>query len=99
MAGSYRRKPRRLADNPPFVPEGLSVRRGGDGRIAPVRCVLSRHKAAKEVLPWCGQTFTRPGANGVREFSPFAFLDRLADLVPSPRKYRHRNQGVLAPNH
>jgi hypothetical protein len=27
------------------------------------------------------------------------FLDRLADLVPPPRKHRHRYHGVFAPNH
>ena len=31
--------------------------------------------------------------------SPFDFLDRLADLVPPPRKHRHRYHGVFAPNH
>jgi hypothetical protein len=33
---------------------------------------------------------TRPEANGVVELTPFEFLDRLADLVPPPRKHRHR---------
>jgi hypothetical protein len=33
------------------------------------------------------------------ERSPFEFLDRLADLVPPPRKHRHRYHGVFAPNH
>jgi hypothetical protein len=42
---------------------------------------------------------SRPGANGVVELSPFEFLDRLADLVPPPRKHRHRYHGVFAPNH
>jgi len=42
---------------------------------------------------------TRPGANGLVEFSPFEFLDRLADLVPPPRKHRRRYYGVFAPNH
>jgi hypothetical protein len=27
------------------------------------------------------------------------FLDRLANLVPPPRKHRHRYRGVCAPNH
>ncbi|MBM4058242.1 MAG: hypothetical protein FJ275_08405 [Planctomycetes bacterium] len=46
-----------------------------------------------------GRKSTRPGANGVVELSPFEFLDRLADLVPPPRKHRHRYHGVFAPNH
>ena len=33
------------------------------------------------------------------ELSPFECLDRLADLVPPPRKQRHRYHGVFAPNH
>jgi len=41
---------------------------------------------------------TRPGATGVVELTPFEFLDRLADLVPPPRKHRHRYHGVFAPN-
>ena len=31
--------------------------------------------------------------------TPFEFLGRLADLVPPPRKHRHRYHGVFAPNH
>ncbi|MEX0669267.1 MAG: hypothetical protein WD060_02275 [Pirellulales bacterium] len=52
--------------------------------------MLPRHKAANWVGPGRGRKSTRPGANGVVELSPFLFLDRLADLVPSPRKHRHR---------
>ncbi len=40
----------------------------------------------------------RPGANGVVERSLFEFLDRLADLVPPPRKHRYRYHGLYAPN-
>ena len=32
-------------------------------------------------------------------YGTFEFLDRLADLVPPPRKHRHRYHGVFAPNH
>jgi hypothetical protein len=41
----------------------------------------------------------RPGANGVVDLLSFEFLDRLADLVPPPRKHRQRYHGVFAPNH
>ncbi len=58
--------------------------RGPDGRIAKVRYVLPRHKAANWVGPGRGRKSTRPGANGVVELTPFEFLDRLADLVPPP---------------
>ena len=58
-----------------------------------------RHKAANWVGRGRGRKSTRPGANGVVELTPFEFLDRLADLVPPPRKHRHRYHGVFAPNH
>ncbi len=94
----------RYCARPPFALERLSVMRGEDGRIACVRYVLPRHKAANWVGPGRGRKSTRPGANGVVELSPFDLLDRLADLVPPPRKHRHRpptcnKPGVFAPNH
>jgi len=79
--------------------ERLSVRRGSDGRISRIRYVLPRHKAATWVGRGRGRKSTRPGANGVVELTPFEFLDRLVDLVPPPRKHRHRYHGVFAPNH
>ena len=66
---------------PPFALERLSVIRGPDSRVASIRYVLPRHKAANWVGLGRGRTSTRPGANGVVELSPFEFLDRLADLV------------------
>ncbi len=73
--------------------------RGPAGRATKVRYVLPRHKAANWVGRGRGRKSTRPGANGVVELSAFEFLDRLADLVPPPRKHRHRYHGVFAPNH
>ena len=64
------------------------------GSLCPLRLWL-----ANWVGPGRGRTSTRPGANGVVELTPFEFLDRLADLVPPPRKHRHRYHGVFAPNH
>jgi len=83
----------RYCARPPFALERLSVMRGEDGLIACVRYVVPRHKAANWVGPGRGWKSTRPGANGVIELSPFDFLDRLADLVPPPRKHRHRYHG------
>ena len=77
----------------------LSVIRGPASRIARIRYVLPRHKAANWVGPGRGRKSTRPGANGVVELSPFEFLDRLAELVPPARMHRHRYHGVFAPNH
>ena len=80
----------RYCARPPFALERLSVIRGADGRITRVRYVLPRHKAANWVGPGRPRKSTRPEANGVVELSPYEFLDRLADLVPLPRKHRHR---------
>jgi len=84
---------------PPFAIERLSVTHDASGRATKVRYVLPRHKAANWVGPGRSRTSTRPGANGVVEPSPFEFLDRLAHLVPPPRRHRHRYHGVFAPNH
>jgi hypothetical protein len=89
----------RYCARPPFALERLSVTRDASGRITRVRYVLPRHWVTIWVGPGRGQKSTRPNANGVVELSPFGFLDRLADLVPPPRKHRHRYHGVFAPNH
>jgi len=89
----------RYCARPPFALHRLSVIRDEDGRIARIRYVLPRHKAASWVGPGRTRKSTRPGTSGVVELSPFEFLDRLADLVPPPRKHRHRYHGVFAPNH
>ena len=89
----------RYCARPPFALERLSVLRGPDGRIARIRYVLPRHKAATWVGPGRCRKSTRPGDTGVVELTPFEFLDRVVDLVPPPRKHRHRYHGVFAPNH
>ena len=89
----------RYCARPPFALERLSVIFGADGRIARIRYVLPRHKAANWVGPGRKRKSTQPGASGVIELSPFEFLDRLADLIPQPRRHRHRYHGVFAPNH
>ena len=80
----------RYCARPPFAIERLSVTRDASGHIARVRYVLPRHKAANWVGPGRSRKSTRPGANGVVELSPCEFLDRLTDLVPPPRRHRHR---------
>ncbi len=81
----------------------LSVISGPAGRITQVRYVLPRRWVTIWAANWVGRgrgrKSKRPGANGVVELTPFEFLDRLADLVPPPRKHRHRHHGVFAPNH
>ena len=46
----------------------------------------ARHKAANWIGRGRGRKSTRPGANGVVALTPFEFLNRVADLVPPPRK-------------
>jgi hypothetical protein len=77
----------RYCARPPFALERLSVIRDADRRITRIRYVMPRHKAANWVGPGRGRKSTRPGANGIVELSPFEFIDRLADLVPPPRKH------------
>jgi hypothetical protein len=89
----------RYCARPPFALHRLSVIRDADGRIARIRYVMPRHKAATWVGPGRKRKSTQPGAGGVIELSPFEFLDRLADLIPQPRRHRHRYHGVFAPNH
>ena len=40
----------------------------------------------------------RPDGQTELYLTPLEFLDRLAALIPPPRKHRHRYHGVLAPN-
>lgn len=40
----------------------------------------------------------RPDGQSVLYLTPLEFLDKLAALIPPPRKHRHRYHGVLAPN-
>ena len=51
-------------------------------------------------LPWAALQGHRPGLQGVIELrlSAREFLDRIAALIPPPRKHRQRYFGVLAPN-
>jgi len=84
---------------PPFALHRLSVIRGPDGRITRIRYRMPRHKAADWVGTGRERKSTQPGTSGVVELAPFEFLDRLADLVPQPRKHRHQYHEVFAPNH
>ena len=40
----------------------------------------------------------RPNGQTVLHLTPLEFLDKLAVLIPPPRKHRHRYHGVLAPD-
>jgi hypothetical protein len=82
----------------PCALERLSVRQSEYGCITRVRYPLLPHKAANWGVPGCGRKSTRPSVNGVVELSPFECLDRLADLMPPPRKRRDRYHGVFTPN-
>ena len=62
----------RYCARPPFALERLSMIRGPAGRIAQVRYVLPRHKAANWVGRGRGRKSARPGANGGVELSPIS---------------------------
>jgi hypothetical protein len=75
------------------------LRPGRDGTTERIRSTLPRHKRGQWVGPSRKRKATAPGQNGLVDLAPGEFLDRLADLVPPPRKHRHRYHGVFAPNH
>ncbi|MFM9011755.1 MAG: transposase [Planctomycetota bacterium] len=89
----------RYCARPAFALERLSLLPGRNGSSVHIRYSLPRHKRGQWVGPGRKRTATAPGTNGVVDLSPGEFLDRLADLVPPPRKHRHRYHGVFAPNH
>ena len=89
----------RYCARPVFALERLSVVPGTGDQPERGCYALPRHKRGDWVGPGRARTSTRPEASGVVELSPFEFLDRLAALIPPPRKHRHRYHGVFAPNH
>ena len=89
----------RYCARPAFALERLSLLPRGNGGPERIRYALPRHKRSQWVGPGRKRTASAPGENGVVDFSPEEFLDRLADLVPPPRRHRHRYHGVFAPNH
>lgn len=89
----------RYCARPAFALERLTVIGGRDGKPEQVRYTLPRHKRGQWIGARRDKKATAPDARGVVTLSPHEFLDRLADLVPPPRKHRHRYHGVFAPNH
>jgi hypothetical protein len=89
----------RYCTGPAFALDRLSVVPGTVHRPERIRYTLPRHKRGNWVGPGRRRKPTRPGAGGVIELTPFEFLDRLAALIPPPRRHRHRYHGVFAPNH
>ena len=82
-----------IADIERLLCSAAGVTRNANAPASAIRYVLPRPKAANWVGPGRSRKSTRPGANGVVELTPYEFLDRLADLVPPPRKHRHRPAG------
>ena len=89
----------RYCARPAFALERLSLLPGRHGSPERIRYSLPRHKRGQWVGPGRKRKATGPGQHGVIDLEPFEFLDRLGDLVPPPRKHRHRYHGVFAPNH
>jgi len=90
-----------------FMP--AADRAGGDTPPAflPARSITEANLAAltarvrRRVIRWfrlAGLLDAAAATDMLAWLSPFEFLDRLADLVPPPRKHRHRYHGVFAPN-
>ncbi len=84
---------------PAFAVQRLSVVPGTGHRPERVRYTLPRHKRGNWVGQGRSRKSTQPGASGAIELTPLQFLDRLATLIPPPRRHRHRYHGVFAPNH
>jgi Putative transposase. len=89
----------RYCARPAFALDRLSVVPGTGNSPERVRYTLPRHKRGNWVGPGRTDKSTRSGASGVIELTPFEFLDRLAALIPPPRRHRHRYRRVFAPNH
>ncbi|MFM9195245.1 MAG: transposase, partial [Planctomycetia bacterium] len=86
----------RYCARPAFALERLSLHARRDSGPDRIRYTLPRHKRGQWGGPGRKRTATAPGNNGVVDLSAGEFLDRLADLVPPPRRHRHRYHGVCA---
>ncbi|NDH93050.1 MAG: hypothetical protein EBZ13_00600 [Planctomycetia bacterium] len=71
---------------PAFALDRRSVVPGTGHRPEQVRCTLPRHKRGNWIGPGRTEKSTRPGASDVIELTPYEFLDRLAALIPPPRR-------------
>jgi len=89
----------RYCARPAFALERLAVIGGRDDGAERIRYTLPRHKRGQWIGPGRTKKATAPDAQGVITLTPHEFLDRLAALVPPPRRHRHRNTKVFAPNH
>jgi hypothetical protein len=67
--------------------------------MPPLAAVRSARHVAALGFAGAGHDPKFGGGQSCRELAPFEFLDRLADLIPQPRKHRRRYHGVFAPNH
>ena len=89
----------RYCARPAFALERLFLIESRDGRPDRIRYTLPRHKRGTWIGPGRSRKSSAPDAQGFIHLSPHELLDRLADVVPPPRKHRHRYHGVFAPNH
>lgn len=65
---------------------------GGSSRPGTRKSPMSRSAA-------CARRPRRASRASLKNLSPLEFLGRPADLMPPPRRHRHRYHGVCAPNH
>ena len=89
----------RSCARPAFALERLFLVEARDGRPERIRYAIPRHKRGTWIGPARSRKSSAPDAQGGVHLSPHELLDRLADLVPPPRRHRHRYHGVFAPNH
>jgi len=86
-----------------------SVRIAADDRRGLERLLryCARPVFAQERLAWAGEDHDRlvyrlpkpmPDGRITLYLTPLELLDRLAKLIPQPRRHRHRYHGVFAPN-
>jgi hypothetical protein len=83
----------RYCARPAFALERLFLIQARDGVPEPIRYVLPRHKRGTWVGAGRERKSSAPDAQGVIHLSPHELLDRLADLVPPPRRHGQRPAG------
>jgi len=86
-----------LASNDWFVPPPLPMKHRWGPRCARPVFSSERLDVVGEKLRYCLSKPT-PDGQTIMLFKPSELLDKLAQLIPPPRRHRHHYHGVLAPH-